>query len=108
MNSLRGVLFGQLVGESSDGGTGWHYQLLPESGTQQLDVLTSASMPSDAVLAKLPAVDISSGSGILSYRVRYYHVHTSTHWNGTTHDKRPAQVNPGTRTAAVTYVLYYR
>jgi len=111
-NRERGVFNGRLIGSTSDNGSGWHYQLLPGSGAQQIDVLTSSGKPADAVLAKLPSVDVSSGSGTLNYRVRYYRVHTSTAFyprgGVKTEDKTPAQVNPGTRTAQVTYVLYYR
>jgi len=111
-NMVNGAWFGRLIGSSSDGGNGWHYQLLKESGNEQISVLTSASTPSSATLDNLPSVDVSSGSGTLRYRVRYYRVHTyTTYWNsGTVNhaDTSPAQVNPGTRTAEATYVIYYR
>jgi len=105
-DSLRGARAGRLIGTSNDGGTGWDYQLLPGSGSDtQIDVGTSASKPSAAILATLPSVDVSSGSGTLTYRVRYYHAYIpSSNSNKST----PAQINPGTRTAEATYVIYYR
>jgi len=101
-NVFRGVYNGRLVGTSSDGGFGWKYQLLPGSGDTQINVYTSAAKPADSILATLPSVDISSGSGTLTYRVRYYHSRR-TYSNAS-----PTQINPGTRTAQATYVIYYR
>jgi len=107
-NYLSGVYRGRLTGDGgSDGGSGWNYQLLPGAGSDDpIEILTSASKPRADVLARLPATDVSSGSGTLSYRVRYYRVSAINKWGNEIN--LPSQINPGTRTAEVTYVLYYR
>jgi len=103
-DTLRGVRDGRLRGISNDGGSGWDYQLLPGSGSDtQIDVRISAAKPTDAILATLPSVDISSGGGTLTYRVRYHHNYINTNSGNA-----PTQINPGTRIAEATYVMFYR
>jgi len=54
---------------TSGGGAGWQYQLLPATGTTQLDVQTSATPSNNAGDS---GVVISGSSANVNYRVRYY------------------------------------
>jgi len=85
----------RLAGTSDDGAKGWTYQILPEVGDDQLDVLIVSQSDWVSRRDNYPSVDVQSSSGRLSYRVRYY-VENGLYG-----------IYPGTRTARANYVIHY-
>jgi len=70
-NTTSGTVNNGRLNPSS--GNGWQFQMLPATGTTQLDVYTNASPVNQA---NDPGVNISSGSGNVDYRIRYYRTGT--------------------------------
>jgi len=70
---------------------GWQFQILPATGTTQLEVGTSATPPAPSANID-PGGSIASGSVNITYRVRYY---------------RSAALTAGSASATANFVLQY-
>jgi len=69
---------------------GWQFQILPATGTAQLDVGTSATPSAPSAID--PGGSIASGSANITYRVRYY---------------QSAALAAGSASATANFVLQY-
>jgi len=87
-NVTAGAVTGGRLNTTPD--LGWQFQILPATGTAQLDVGTSAT-PS-APSTNDPGASIASGNADITYRVRYY---------------RSAALVAGSASATANFVLQY-
>jgi len=69
LNTLD-VVDGRVGANSSLGGVGWHYEILPATGSNRLTIGTTAT-PNPDLLNDVGA-DFSTGNAITTYRARYY------------------------------------